>query len=72
MSRVDVTLCLCLSSGEGPVEVKCSAVCNSGETERRREGGGRERGSSLPSSSSSCLGDNGGIVPRDETLKTNH
>lgn len=42
MSRVDVTLRLCLSSGEGPVEVKCSAVCDSGETEGRgREEGGR-------------------------------
>lgn len=65
MSRVDVTLCLCLSSGEGPVEVKCSAVCDSGEAWGEKRG--REGGSSSPSSSSSCLGDNGGIVPRDET-----
>lgn len=63
MSRVDVTLCLCLSSREGPVEVKCSAVCDSGET---RGGGGGVWGCVVPlfpPFPSSCLGDNGVIVP---------
>lgn len=45
MSRVDVTLCLCRGQtecgGEGglPVEVKCSGVCNSGDTRRRKRKG---------------------------------